>query len=151
MTLTKRTLNLALVFTIWNAAFTHAQGNPAQSTPTSSNSNSSKKQLVVLSTSVDRASQTMTIHGMWFGSRTPDVWCETHPMTVLNSNDTDIVVFLPEATEDGSYLLTVARDNAQNEIGVGQFWTTVGTVKEGPRGATGPKGDAGPAGAKGAT
>ena len=139
MTALNRMLSVALVFIVSAAAVTHAQDKSA------------KTQLVVLSTSVDRVSDALTIHGIAFGARPPQVWCETYPMTVLSATDTDIVVYLPPAVHDGTYRLTVLRSGPQSENGLGVFNMTVQTLKEGPRGATGPKGDTGETGAKGDT
>src|SRR3954466_11292577 len=132
----KRILTLAVVLILSNTAASFAAEN------------GEKNQLVILSTSVDRAHETATIHGAEFGSQAPAVWCESYPMTVVSSTDTDVVVYLPGAVKDGTYLLTVVRNGAKNSNGMGQFNLNVTTLKEGARGA---KGDAGPIGAKGDT
>ena len=80
MRLSSRTLLTALLLVILGTDFAYAQSQK-------SNGNSSK-QLMVLSTSVDRANQTLTIQGSAFGSQPPQVWCETYQMTVISATDT---------------------------------------------------------------
>jgi hypothetical protein len=157
MRLSNRTAFTALVFVLMGTALAQAQKQQA-ATVTVSNS---PQQLVVLSTTVDRVNQTLTIQGLSFGSAAPQVWCETNLMTVISATDTDLVVFLPAAVPDGTHLLSVIRGPSQTDRGY--FNMNIGTPGRGPAGpagpagpkgytgAIGPKGDTGVAGPKGDT
>ena len=117
------------------------------------------KQLVVLSASLNRATETLILKGQNFGS-SPAVFCELLPMTVLSATDTQLVVYFPASMPEGSFLITVARGNAQLDRGV--FFLAAQTAAAppvtagvtgptGPVGPAGPAGETGPAGATGAT
>lgn len=105
------------------------------------------RQLVILSASVNRTSETLTIRGVNFGSATPFIFCEEQAMTVLSAGDTEIVVMLPAAIPDGTYRLTVARGSGTRDSDT--FEVTI--PGEGPAGPAGPAGPEGPAGAEGPT
>lgn len=118
----------------------------------------SERRVLILSTAVDRTSETLTIRGVNFGPATPFVFSEQNPMTVLSATDTEIVVMLPASTPDGTYLLTVARGNSAVDRDSSHFTTrTAARGPEGPAGpagpdgAVGPEGPAGPAGPAGVT
>lgn len=109
-------------------------------------------ELVILSTAVDRANETLTIHGQGFGQQPPQVWCETYSMTVLSATDSQLVVFLPAGVPDGTHLLTVVRGPSEKDrASFHAHVETPGRGPAGPAGPSGPKGDIGPAGAKGDT
>src|SRR6476620_8876113 len=101
MSLLNRTLAVSLVFVLF--AGTLAYAGPA----------APSKQLLITSAAVNRANETLTIRGVAFGSSAPQVWCESHPMTVSSANDSELVVYLPAAMPDGTYLLTVVRGPSQ--------------------------------------
>ena len=148
MRLSNRTAFTALVFVLMGTALAQAQKQQA-TTVTVSNS---QQQLVVLSTTVDRVNQTLTIQGLSFGSPAPQVWCETNLMTVISATDTELVVFLPAAVPDGTHLLSVIRGTSQTDRGY--FNMNIGTPGRGPagpEGPAGPKGDTGAIGPKGDT
>ena len=115
------------------------------------------KQLVVLSASLNRSAETLTLKGQNFGPTAPVVLCESMPMTVLSATDTQLVVLFPAAMADGTYLVTVAKGNGQPDRGV--FYVhapTLATAQgsgdagpQGPQGEAGPTGPAGPTGATG--
>jgi hypothetical protein len=160
--MSNKSVGAALAFVLMTGALAHAQTTHLSQSGNDHQSKSSHTQLVILSTTVDRANDTLTIRGLGFGTRTPQVWCETHQMTVLNSSNSKIVVHLPDATHDGSYLLTVLRGYQSNERDVfdmaivsptsgpaGPKGDTGAAGPKGDTGAVGPKGDAGVAGSKG--
>ena len=80
------------------------------------------KQLVVLAAFVDAEKETVTLRGLYFGKKTPTVFCETNKMKVVRWNETEVVVRFPKAVEDGTYLFTVARGNIDLERG--EFFVT---------------------------
>ncbi len=145
MRLSNRTVLAALAFVLMGSTMAHAQKKLtiASLLPTVKSSG----ELVILSTAVDRANQTLTIEGQGFGSQPPQVWCETYSMTVLSATDSQLVVFLPAGVPDGTHLVTVVRGPAEKDRA--SFNAHVGTPGQGPAGPAGPKGDIGPAGAKG--
>jgi hypothetical protein len=118
------------------------------------------KQLVVFSAIPDRVTETLTIRGVGLGGLNAAVYCEEQPMTVVSANDAQIVVHLPAAVPDGTYLLTVVRGRSTKDRDVFNFslHTNGGgpagpvglTGAPGPSGPTGPAGPAGPAGPVGA-
>ena len=83
------------------------------------------KQLVVLAAFVDAEKETVTLRGLYFGKKTPTVFCETNKMKILRWNETEVVVRFPKAVEDGTYLFTVARGNIDLERG--EFFVTKAT------------------------
>lgn len=112
-----------------------------------------ERQLVVSSTLVNRASETVTIRGANFGSSAPFVACEEFSLTVLSATDTEIVAMLPGGIPDGTYLLTVSKGNGAVQRDSFHLSITTPGVgpegpigPEGPAGATGPTGQMGPAG-----
>jgi hypothetical protein len=151
MRLTNGTLLAALVLVLMGSNLAHAQKKAVAALEVST----SKGDLVVLSTSVDRANQTLTIQGQSFGTQAPQVWCETYAMTVLSATDNQLVVFLPAGVPDGTHLLTVVRGPSEKDRA--SFDMNVGTPDRGPAGpkgdpgVAGPKGDTGAAGPKGDT
>ena len=159
MRLSNRTAFTAIVFVLMGTTLAHAQKKTA--TMIASDTlviSKPQDQLVVLSTAVDRANQTLTIQGLAFGPQPPQVWCETNLMTVLSATDSQLVVVLPAAVPDGTYLLSVIRGVGEKDRGF--FNMSVGTPGQGPAGpmgpagpagSVGPKGDTGAAGAKGDT
>src|SRR6185436_19036453 len=103
MRLSNRTVFTAIVFVLMGSTLAYAQKKlltPLEVTQP-------KGQLVILSTSVDRVNQTLTVQGQGFGAQPPQVWCETFPMTVLSATDTQLVVFRPGGMPDGTHLLTI--------------------------------------------
>ena len=109
-----------------------------------------KSQLVIYSVSVDHLNEQFTIRGTQFGTVAPQVFVETTPLTVLHSTDSEIVVALPPAVADGTYLLTVARGSHAFDRDVFHFSVQAPVPgPQGPQGETGPQGPAGPAGADG--
>jgi hypothetical protein len=144
MTASNRIVAVTLAIALGGAALADAQ--------VADSSSKRLPQLVILNTTVNRANETLTIHGNGFGTRPPLVWCEVDPLTVISATDDDVVVYLPAAMKDATYLLTMLRPTSP-ETGLGFFVFTVQSVKEGPRGADGapgPRGEAGAAGAPGA-
>lgn len=115
---------------------------------------SQDRQLVIYSATPNRVSATITVRGANFDNVVL-VQLEGAPMTVLSANSSEIVMQLPQAVPDGSYLLLVAKGNRAVDRDV--FAVTVTTPQPGPAGpagpagATGPAGETGPAGATGAT
>lgn len=115
--------------------------------------------LVIHSATPDRAFDRLTIRGDNFGSAPAHVSLNSTVMTVLYWNPDEIVVVLPDAFPDGSYLLTVAKGSAPKHRDV--FYAAIVTIPDpipgpqgpegpqGPAGAPGPKGDQGPQGAQG--
>ena len=69
------------------------------------------KQLVVLSASLNRATETLILKGQNFGS-SPAVFCELLPMTVLSATDTQLVVYFPASMPEGSFLITISRQRS---------------------------------------
>jgi collagen triple helix repeat protein len=130
------------------------------------------KQLVITSAAVDRASDTVTFKGANFGGKKPVVYCESTQMTVVRSNDQELVVSFPASALSGTFLFTVVKGTASTDRDV--FYVTANSSAasegktgpqgpqgvpgpmgpmgpQGPQGATGPQGPAGPAGPQGAT
>ncbi len=128
----------------------------AQAATAQSHSSAPKKghprQVLILSAVADRASETLTIRGLHFGNQPPRVFCETEDMTVLSATDAQLVVILPAAVPDGTYLLTVVRGPSENDRDVFHMAIQTPTVITGPGGPPGPAGapgEAGPAGPAG--
>jgi hypothetical protein len=112
------------------------------------------KQVVVLAAFVDTGKETVTLRGLYFGRKTPTVFCETERVKVLRSSDTEVVVRFPKAVQDGTYLFTVARGNLDHERGtfyVAKVTAGAGGGTGGAEGPAGPAGPQGPAGVAGAT
>ena len=92
MTTSNQTLWLALAFVLLRGSLAHAQNpqirNSDQNAENreSASANKHRGPLVVLSTTVDRVSQTLTIRGSGFGSRAPQVLCETDSMTIVSAS-----------------------------------------------------------------
>lgn len=110
---------------------------------------------MILGTLSDRAHGTLTIRGVGFGDRAAQVWCQNYLMTIISWTDQEIIVHVPDATPDGSYLLTVIRGQGSKDRDVfdmavqGQAGGTAGA--KGDKGDAGPQGEPGPAGAMGDT
>ena len=131
MRFTTRTFAAALAFVLAGTAIAHAQQKKTFSQPlTTSVTTTVSDQLVILSTTVNRTNQTLTVQGVAFGNEAPQVWLETQPMTVMSATSTQLVVFLPAAVPDGTYLLTVQRGTAEKDRDV--FDTTIGTRRRCP-------------------
>ena len=126
MRFTTRSFIVALVFVLLGTTLAHAQQKKSQLQPLStSTTTSASDQLVVLSTVLNRTSQTLTVQGIAFGNQAPQVWLETQPMTVISATSAQLVVFLPAAVPDGTYLLTVQRGTAEKDRDV--FNVSIGT------------------------
>jgi hypothetical protein len=148
MRLTNRTVLAALAFVLMGSTIAHAQKKLTIASLLTTVKSSAD--LVIFSTVVDRANQTLTIQGQGFGTQPPQVWCESYSMTVLSATDSQLVVFLPAGVPDGTHLLTVVRGPAERDRAA--FHAHVGTPGQGPAGPAGqagPKGDVGPVGPKG--
>src|SRR5687768_6501638 len=108
------------------------------------------KSVVIYSVSADRTNDSLTIRGVNFGSTPAHVFCETSMMTVLNWTASEIVVSLPAAVPDGSYLLTVVTGKGQSDRDVFHFsLAKAATSLPGPQGPQGPAGKDGAPGAQG--
>src|SRR5688572_30364738 len=108
------------------------------------------RQVVVLNAAVDRANERVVLRGQNFGSTAPMVYCETHPLTVLQHTDTELVVWFPGAVPQGTYLFTVVRGRGNSERERNVFYVTAPpAASEGGQGPAGPQGPEGPAGAQG--
>lgn len=107
--------------------------------------------VAIHSATMDRANETVTLRGDGFGPRTPSVFFETFPLTVLTATDTEVVAYLPGSVPDGTYLFTVVRARARNDHDRADFHAAILKPKEisGPKGDTGSKGDPGPVGPQG--
>src|SRR6266545_2721935 len=143
MRFTTRTFVAALVFVLLGTTLAHAQQKKTLLQPlTASTTTTASDQLVILSATVDRTNQALTVAGIAFGNQAPQVWLETQPMTVTSATSSQLVVFLPAAVPDGTYLLTVQRGTAEKDRDV--FNLSIGTPGQGPMGPQGPAGPAGP-------
>lgn len=145
---------MVLVFVLCAGSIAHAQA------ASSALKKGQPAQLVILSATANRASETLTIRGLNFGTEAPQVLCETHFLTVISATDSEIVVQLPAAVPDGTYLLSVVRGPSTNDRDVFHMAVQTPTVITGPEGPAGPVGApglqgepgvAGPPGAIGAT
>lgn len=151
MPVSNRTLGMALVFVLCASSIAHAQ------TASSESKKWQPAQLAILSASVDRANETITIRGLNFGRHAPVVFCETQYMTVISATDSELVVHLPAAVPDGTYLLTVVSGPRPNDRDVFHVAVQTPTIVTGPEGAPGnagppgPQGDTGAAGSQGLT
>ncbi len=67
------------------------------------------KQLVIYSATTNRVSETITIRGVNFDGGTPQVQLQDFLLTVLSATPQEIVVYLPSAVGDGSYLMVVSK------------------------------------------
>jgi len=139
MLVTNRTLLMALMMIFCAGTLAEADS-------------SSKKQLVIHNTTVNRANETLTIRGQSFGKTAPQVLCETFPLTVISTTDTELVVYMPAALPDGTYLLTVVKGPSTNDRDNFNFAVQSAVIApatevvEGPPGPQGPQGVIGPAG-----
>ena len=106
------------------------------------------KQLVIYSATTNRVSETITIRGLNFEG-TPQVQLQDFLLTVLSATPQEIVVHLPSAVGDGSYLMVVSKGSRTMDRDV--FNVTVTTPQPGPQGPAGEAGATGPAGPAGAT
>ncbi len=146
MAMSKRTILLSLMLVFASGIFAPAQAAPSKK---------ADEPVLIHSTKSSRVHHTLTIRGRGFGNRPAQVWCQDYPLTVISWMDSEIVVYLPDALADASYLLTVIRGEGQKDrdvfdMAVQSELTTVAGPKGDP-GGSGPKGDAGPAGPKGDT
>jgi hypothetical protein len=137
---------LSLVLILCAGSVVHAQRSAPRMLSTESPSAS---QLVILSASVDRASETLTINGLNFGPTAPQVFSEWKAMQVLSATDSKVVVRLPAATPEGTYLLTIARGSSPNDRDVFNMAVEAPNAVAGPMGPAGPVGPMGPAGPQG--
>jgi hypothetical protein len=129
---------VALGFVVMSAVVTHAQ---AQGKGPAS-------QLVILSAAADRATETLTVRGRGFGSHAPTVFLEEFTLTVVSATDAQLIVHLPEAVADGSYLLTVVRGPSPHDRDVFHLAIQSPQIVTGP---AGPQGETGPQGPQGET
>ena len=142
MVLSARIIAAVAAVLVIGASNAHAQANDPNKVP---------RQLWILSASVDRDHDTVTLKGMNFGRR-PSVYCETTLMTLLSATDDELVVSFPASSLNGTYLFTVIRGNSILDRDV--FYVTTNTPviiegKEGPMGPAGPQGPKGDTGAQG--
>jgi hypothetical protein len=129
-----RTLALGVLIVLLAAATVHAQA----------------RSLVIVSATADRSANTLTIRGSNFGSSPALVVLENSMLTVLNWTANEIVVTLPAAVPDGSYLLAVTKGNSPTDRDVFAFaLVTPVPGPAGPPGQQGPKGDQGLQGIQG--
>ena len=108
-----------------------------------------KKQVLVTSAAVDRNGNTVTLKGLNFGPKPPQVYAETYPLHVLTATDHEIVVAFPASSLDGTYLFSVIKGHSSLERAAFYVTTTAPQVIAGPEGPTGPQGPAGPQGPEG--
>jgi hypothetical protein len=108
------------------------------------------KQLLVTSAAVDRDTNTVTLKGMNFGPKKPQVYAETYPLHVLSATDSELVVAFPASSLDGTYLFSIIRGASSLERAAFYVTTTAPQIVTGPEGPMGPQGPAGPAGPEGA-
>src|SRR3954454_9389320 len=158
MAISKRTvlLSAALMGTTTDLAYAQGQSQSHSKSQQSQGNNGADAKrnvsLAILGTLSNRGNHPLTIRGMGFGDRAAQVWCQDYPLTVMSWTDAEIVVNLPDALPDGSYLLTVIRGEAQRDRDVfdmavqGQTTVTGGTGTPGPKGEAGAVGPAGPRG-----
>lgn len=146
MVITKRAILFSLAVALASVPRIHAQGASASTGKRAS-------AVLILGTLTDRPHESLSIHGMGFGDRPAQVWCEDYAMTVLSWRDTEVVVHLPAAVPDGSYLLTIIKGDGQKDRD--SFAMTVQGAPigvagpKGEKGEPGPPGEAGPAGPRG--
>src|SRR5262245_115257 len=106
----------------------------------SAQSNSKKeddsKKLAILSVTVNRVSETLSIHGAGFGRRSASVFIEKMPLTVVSATDSDLVVYFPSAIPAGSYLLTVRSGDGEGNSDTFSFAveSLTATGPQGPQG-----------------
>jgi hypothetical protein len=110
--------------------------------------------VLVLNASVDRANERVVLRGQNFGNTAPMVYCETHPLTVLQFTDTEVIVWFPGAVPQGTYLFSVIRGRGHSELDRNVFYVTAPPVASGegvpgPQGPAGPQGPQGPVGSQG--
>src|SRR5262249_6498762 len=86
------------------------------------NNGNGNRQLLVTSAAINRSSEILILRGLNFGSVAPAVYCETTPMTVVSSTDTQLVVLFPASVPDGTYLFTVVRGPSEQDRAV--FYVT---------------------------
>lgn len=140
MRISYRTLCLVLGFLMITAAASNAQ--PPNHGPAS--------QLVVFSATVDRVNESLSIRGRGFGSGT-QVFVEEFSMAVVSATAEQLIVYLPGAIPDGSYLLTVVRGPSPHDRDIFHFALQSPSSLAGVPGPVGPQGEAGPAGPQGET
>ncbi|MGB2713171.1 MAG: hypothetical protein WBC51_03265, partial [Vicinamibacterales bacterium] len=146
---------LAMVLSAGVTAYTaDGQSNKGKSgqTETLATTGDKSKQVIVLTASVDRANDNVTLRGMNFGQSAPMVYCETHPLTVLQATDTELVVWFPGSVPQGTYLFSVVRGRGTSELDRNVFYVTAPplmTDVQGPPGPQGPQGEPGPMGPEG--
>src|SRR5687768_368837 len=97
----------------------------AQSDKGKGNGQGQLKQLVILSASADRANDHVVLRGQNFGTSAPMVYCETHPLTVLQYNDQEVVVWFPGSVPQGTYLFNMVRGRGNSELDRNTFYVTV--------------------------
>ncbi len=142
MTSLLRTIVLGLLLVLLAAVPVSAQKNRSLSMVSGET-----RVLVIYSAFADRVSHELTIRGANFGTVPAQVYLETSMLTVLHWGDSEIVVTLPAAVADGSYLLTVAKGSRPADQDVFHF--SIVTIPEPVSGPAGPTGPAGPQGEKG--
>ena len=143
MPISNRTPWVVLVFVLCASSIAHAQ------TDSSALKKGQPAQLVILSATANRANETLTIRGLNFGRHAPLVLCELHYMTVIGATESEVVVLLPAALPDGTYLLSVVRGWSTHERDVFHMAVQTPTIITGPEGPAGPVGAPGPQGEPG--
>lgn len=144
--MSNKSLWIAVGLVIAMQGIAHAQGNHANAP-----GQQKKEPVVILSATLDRANETLTLRGRGFGPHAPAVLFETHPLTVLSATDTELVTYLPATVPDGTYRFTVLREDTGNANDQDVFHAAVLQITEvsGPQGDKGEKGNTGPAGPQG--
>jgi len=102
----------------------------------------------ITSATVDLENGRIYIYGLNFGDD-PEVWLEDNesPLGVNASTYTQIIAFLPDNIQPGTYRLIVASDKKKKKKKTDSLDVTIGTV--GPKGDKGDTGDTGPMGPQG--
>src|SRR5687768_17956220 len=132
------------VLTLGTTTALHAQkksNNVAELAP------AQDKQVVIYSATTNRVSETLTIRGANFDNNAL-VQLEEFTLTVLSANPQEIVVHLPSAVQDGTYLMQVAKGSRTLDRDVFHVAVT-SAAQPGPQGPQGPAGATGPGGARG--
>ena len=149
MVMTKRALLLSLALVVVACPLAYAESPSAKAAK-------HPEAVLILGAIADRPHATMTIRGVGFGDRAAQVWCEEYPLTIISWRDEEIVVHVPAAMPDGSYLLTVIRGEGQKDRDVfaaalqGVTAPSAGAKGDvGPQGPVGPQGETGPVGPRG--
>lgn len=116
----------------------------------------------IISAQANFTTNTITIEGKNFSTKTPKVYLDATSLTVTSFTSTQIVAGLPAVQIPGSYRLVVADPelgwqpswgcggNNQEKYRLAVFYVTLGAVgPQGPQGIQGPQGPRGPQGPQG--